>query len=295
MNYELIKNFVTVANTMSITHSSQILFVSQSTVSHRLQLLESALGQPLINRGRGKRAATLTQQGKAFLPIAEKWLALWQETDTFRNAAPLRHLRIACVGSLMDCYLSSFVIAFSNDHPDVRISMQTLSSQEVYTLLGREQLDIGIVLTDMPRQGITVRPLLSEEMVLVSRSSYFSPTDTAALDPDREIYLNWGVEFELWHDRHFPTAGRPRLYVNDISMIESALLEWNCWSVVPQSVAQLLESKGICNTQSLKEPPPRRISYVLTSNATSAGISDQAALFLEELSQFLPAVVKYSN
>ena len=54
MNYELIRNFVTVANTLNITRSSEILFVSQSTVSH---LFRQYTGEPVKKYIAGLRMA----------------------------------------------------------------------------------------------------------------------------------------------------------------------------------------------------------------------------------------------
>ena len=290
MNYELIRNFVTVANTLNITRSAEILFVSQSTVSHRLQLLETALGHPLIYRGRGKRLATLTEQGRTFLPIAEKWLSLWRETEMFRSDAPSEHLRVACVSSLATCLLSDFVVDFSVRHPNIHISMQIFGSEEIYQLMSRDQLDIGIVLNHVPHQGLQSRVLLSEKMYCVCTDN-ICPNETKVtvdmLDPAKEIFLNWGMEFSLWHDYRKPPATAPLLSVNSIEIISTAMKKHNAWSIVPKTVAEYFVENGLCRQLSLKNPPPNRVSHLITSALpvpTTAAIID---VFIEELDSYI--------
>lgn len=295
MNYELIRNYITVANTLNITRSSEILFVSQSTVSHRLQLLETTLGHPLVYRGRGKRLASLTDFGKAFLPIAEKWLSLWQETEMFRSDAPLQHLRVACVGSLATCFMFDFLVEFSASHPNIRLSIQTLSSAEIYQQMEQNQLDVGIVLNHIPRQGLQSRPLLSEKMYCVYTDGLYNDPrsiDPAVLDPAKEFFLNWGVEFSLWHDYRFPAVSAPLLSVNSIELIEQAMGRFPCWSIVPKTVADYFCSKKLCNQAPIKTPPPNRVSYVLTSAMPLPTTATQIDTLLEELDAYIAATVK---
>lgn len=297
MNYELIRNFVTVANTLNITRTAEILFVSQSTVSHRLQLLEEALGHPLVYRGRGKRLATLTDQGRSFLPIAEKWLSLWQETELFRTDAPLQHLRIGCVSSLATCLLSEYMVDYSACHPNIRLSIQVLSSDEIYQLMERGALDIGIVLNHTPHQGIQSRPLLSEKMYCISTASIYTDEKRIApekLDPAKEIFLNWGMEFSLWHDYRIAATGRPLLSVNSIDLILQAMRKYEAWSIVPQTVANYFEATGICHRLTLRNPPPDRVSHVLTPSIPVPA-AEQIDLFLEELEAYISQSLQDSN
>lgn len=298
MNYELIRNFVTVANTRNITRASEILFVSQSTVSHRLQLLEDTLGHPLVYRGRGKRSAALTEQGRAFLPIAEKWLSLWQETEVFRTNTPLQHLRIGCVSSLATCLLSDFLIEFTVSHPNIRLSIQILSSEEIYQLMGKSILDVGIVLNHIPQQGLQSRPLLSEKMYCICTRE-ISPTDIRLdperLEPAKEIFLNWGMEFSLWHDYRISSAASPLLAVNEIDLIEKAIEKYEAWSIVPETVADHFLHNPRCIKRTLKNPPPNRVSYVLTSAVTAPATAREVEVFLEELDLYINSYTKHKD
>ena len=290
MNYDLIRNFVTVAKTKNITHTARVLFVSQSTVSHRLALLEEAVGHPLIHRGRGKRSATLTEHGQAFLPLAEKWLSLWQETEAFRSQSYQSNLRVACVSSLVSCLLSDFFIDFAIRHPSIRLSLEVLSSGEIYTQMEQNQLDVGIVLRHLPAQSLHVRPLLSEKMYCVCSPTLYKGIkriDPAELDMSKEVLLNWGMEFKLWHDFRLPQAQEPKMSFNEINLVGLALQRGEYWVIVPETVANRFCSQGIGHCLSLKNPPPDRISYLIFPALPDPGAEPLISLFQQELDIYL--------
>ena len=290
MNYDLIRNFVTVAKTKNITHTANILFVSQSTVSHRLQLLESELGHPLIHRGRGKRSATLTEQGQAFLPLAKKWLALWQETETFREQSHKSTLRVACVSSLASCLLSNFFVDFMVEHPNVRLSLEILSSSEIYARMGQNQLDIGIVLSHLPIPTLQIQPLLSEKMYLVCSKDLYEGRkriDPAELDISKEVLLNWGIEFSLWHDFRLPRSEEPKISSNNIDIVRLALQISNSWAILPETVANHFTKQGFCRSLPLKNPPPDRISYLISPALKDPGSEALITLFQQSLDNYL--------
>nr|WP_304058095.1 LysR family transcriptional regulator [Enterocloster clostridioformis] len=52
MTLEMVETFLTILKYENITSAAQSLYTSQSTVSHRLQLLENEVGVPLFIRRR---------------------------------------------------------------------------------------------------------------------------------------------------------------------------------------------------------------------------------------------------
>ena len=60
MEKDLLETFVTLANVQNISKTAQVLYISQSTVSHRLKKLEERVGEELIIRNKGAKYAHLT-------------------------------------------------------------------------------------------------------------------------------------------------------------------------------------------------------------------------------------------
>ena len=68
-----IEAFLEVARRQNLSRAAEDLFVSQPTLTARLQSLEAALGEQLFVRTR--RGMRLTEAGEAFLPYAEHALS----------------------------------------------------------------------------------------------------------------------------------------------------------------------------------------------------------------------------
>lgn len=59
-----------IVQTKNITKTSENLFLSQPTVSHRLKALEDELNTKLIVRKKGHKTIELTPKGEEFISIA---------------------------------------------------------------------------------------------------------------------------------------------------------------------------------------------------------------------------------
>ena len=68
MNLTNVQTFLRVVYTNSLTQAANELYVSQPTVTARLQQLETELNTVLLRRGKGLRTIELTPQGRAFIP-----------------------------------------------------------------------------------------------------------------------------------------------------------------------------------------------------------------------------------
>ena len=290
MNYDLIQNFITIAKTRNITRTAEILFVAQSTVSHRLHQLEEILGSQLVFRNKGKHLATLTEYGNAFLPIAEKWMALWGETNSLIISSLEAKLVVGCVNSLVLCLLKDFFTSFISDYPNIHLQIKALESDDIYNKLKAREIDIGISLANLPYQNVNIRPLLSERMFcvctkgLLSEKSVVGPEDLALYD---EILLNWGIEYSLWRNYWFRETPVPRLQVNTIMLIEEMLLRREAWAIVPETVSEYFVKHESCDQHILKNPPPNRISYLITPALPDPNKAEIVRSFESKLYEFI--------
>lgn len=100
MNQAEIETFLMIVKTKNITKTAENLFLSQPTVSHRLKLLEDELNVKLLNRKKGYKQIELTTQGEEFIPIAERWLSLWQEMQLLQHGQEKLYLSIGCTDTL---------------------------------------------------------------------------------------------------------------------------------------------------------------------------------------------------
>ena len=91
MNIDEIITFIKVIELQSISAAANQLFISQSSASNRIKHLEETLNVQLIHRARGYKRISLTEEGEYFLPIAQQWLALYNDVKTFPIFSGCRH------------------------------------------------------------------------------------------------------------------------------------------------------------------------------------------------------------
>ncbi|MFQ9679487.1 MAG: LysR family transcriptional regulator [Ruthenibacterium lactatiformans] len=65
MNQSYFEVFLAVVECKSVSRAAEKLFLSQSTVSHRLKMLENEIGCLLFERAQGQRECVLTAKGEA--------------------------------------------------------------------------------------------------------------------------------------------------------------------------------------------------------------------------------------
>jgi DNA-binding transcriptional LysR family regulator len=141
----LLRTFVTVVRTGSVTRASQELVVTQSSVSGALAALSKEMGERLVERdGRGLRP---TAAGAAFLPHAERILATLEDgTAAVREAADpsRRRLRLAATTTAGEFIVPDVWNAFRQRHPEVELSLAVGNRASLIHALDRHQADIGI-------------------------------------------------------------------------------------------------------------------------------------------------------
>ncbi len=141
----LLRTFVTVVRTGSVTRASEELVVTQSSVSGALAALSKEMGERLVERdGRGLRP---TAAGAAFLPHAERVLATLEDAAAaVREAAdPTRYrLRLAATTTAAEHLVPALWKAFRQRHPEVELSLEVGNRSVVNRLLDQFQADVGI-------------------------------------------------------------------------------------------------------------------------------------------------------
>ena len=109
--------FLSIVKYGSISSAAEKLYVSQPALSRRIKVLEQELGYRLFSRQRGFRGVELTDEGAAFISVAQKWQHLWQEAGAI---SMLRHNKVLNLSSINS--ISTFILSpvFRRGLPDDR-------------------------------------------------------------------------------------------------------------------------------------------------------------------------------
>lgn len=208
MDIEQIRTFLSVAANGSFQEAANRLYVTQSTVSTRIQRLEAYLRTHLFIRNRS--GAHLTQQGQRFLRHA-KSLLLTLEQARHDIGLPSRYRASINVGAriaLWEEMLPRWIGAIRKQSPDVSIRCDIGFEEDLMRRLIEGSLDIGLMYTPQQSPGLMIEPLFDETLVLLT-------TDQDRTWPDENyVYVDWGPAFYAQHSNSYPDLERPAQVVN---------------------------------------------------------------------------------
>ena len=177
--------FVAVAEEGSFTRAAERVGVAQPSLSQQVKALESDLGAQLVHRTRGK--VGLTASGETLLPVARRMLA---DAETarweIRELAALGRgrVRLGATPSLCTGLLPAVLADFRRTYPGIDIVVHEGGSRDLQDELIHGALDLALVIDarlDGDPQLATV-PLLTEELVVISRHGDPAPTRRARMD-----------------------------------------------------------------------------------------------------------------
>jgi DNA-binding transcriptional LysR family regulator len=143
-----LRAFVTVAEHGHFVKAADLLGVTQSVVSKRLQRLEDQLGMRLIVRG--KRAAVRpTREGELFLPQAKRAISELERIERVaRNIGrgEVGPVRIGYVFSaILTGVLPRLIRSLRDSLPDIVVEPSSLETPEQLAAIADGRLDFGIV------------------------------------------------------------------------------------------------------------------------------------------------------
>lgn len=147
-----------IADTRSITRGAEREHLALAAASKRLSDLEARFGVPLFERR--ARGVEPTEAGRALVrhvrSLNAGLHALESEVVEFQRGIK-GHLRIAAnAGAISEC-LPPDLAAFSRSHPQIRISLEDLTSAEVQAAVAEGRADAGICVHPLVDNRLDVR------------------------------------------------------------------------------------------------------------------------------------------
>lgn len=286
MNNTDMETFWAVLEHGTLTAAANALYITQPTLTNRIQSLETEVGAQLFHRKKGVRHIELTEAGQRFLPLAYRWQALLDETRGVAETASREFLRIGAVFSSNQYILPAAYRRFLRRKLPVALWVQTLrgSGYDGAQTVARRELEMALMDGDgFYHPQLDVRPLCREEtMVACSPNSpYGDVVSPKELDPANEIVVSWRKGVQDWRDHWFGLTTKPILYADSMQVVDSFLGNEMMWAIVPATAAQVLEKEGKARICRCTDPPPDRMSYLVTRRGET--LSEAAQLLLEDI------------
>lgn len=182
MDLGQLEAFVQVAAHRSFSKAAEALFLTQPSVSARIQALERELGETLFERnGRGVR---LTDVGGSFLPYAERVLKALQEgrdaLEGMRNLE-IGALRLGSAFTVSAYVLPRILKEFRARHPQIDVSLRTGRSYHLLQMVLADEVQAAMV-RSISHPDVQTIELYQDEVVLVTGPQHpFASLDNVTL------------------------------------------------------------------------------------------------------------------
>ncbi len=166
MDLRELETFQAVVAAGGIGRAASKLHRAQSSITSRIQQLETSLGVQLFHR-EGQRLR-LTAPGEELVDYARRMLELAEQTRVaVRSGETGGALRLGAMESVAASRLPYPLAAFHRAHPQIWVNLHTASSRGLVADVQAGALDAAIVGEQVDTERFRCVPLYVEELVLV--------------------------------------------------------------------------------------------------------------------------------
>jgi len=166
MDSNLLKVFLAVVDTKSISLGAKQLNFTQSNVTLRIKQLEKSLGYELFHRT--NRGVVLTLEGEKLFPFAVDIVKKVEEARLkMQNINYQERLKIGSTQSNASIRLTKFIEKINNDFENMKLEFKVDSSTNLIDELLDYKLDIAFVNGNPNHKDIEVLNIFKEDFVLV--------------------------------------------------------------------------------------------------------------------------------
>lgn len=168
MNFDQVITFLSIYQSGSYMKAAEQMYVPQPTVSHRIKQLEADIGHPLFIRD--KRGVTLTEEGRTFLPFAQKIVNSYSEGKeaVSRLKQGLQgKLTIGCNNSFAGSALPECLEAFILRYPGVDIQVLSYSTKDQIRRIKDKEFQLGITRYSVNDPQLSFQQVYEEQVKLI--------------------------------------------------------------------------------------------------------------------------------
>lgn len=168
LDSEVLRTFVTIAESGSFTRAAQQLFRTPSALSMQIKRLEETLGQTLFVRE--ARHVRLTAEGEVLLGYGRRLLKLNAEAVNQFLAPTLEgRVGLGITDDVVGRILPTVLAQFARSHPAVQVDVVVGRSKDLLARLDEGELDLALVMAGEPGQTARGEVVHSEPLVWAGR------------------------------------------------------------------------------------------------------------------------------
>lgn len=175
MQYDLtdLRLFVAVAEAQNLTRGAERTHLAPSSASHRIKLLEDAIGTPLLTRR--ARGVVPTRAGEALLRHARQVFAQLEQmhADLAPYAAGVRgRVSLWANTHATHSFLPDDLAGFLRRHPQVSVTLEEHTSPEIVLAVARGEVEVGVVAERVEGADVELIPYRADRLVLIAPAGH---------------------------------------------------------------------------------------------------------------------------
>ena len=291
MDLKQLEYFVAVVDLGGFSRASRLLGIAQPAISRQVRGLEVELRQSLLRRnGRG---AVPTEAGKRLLDHARSILQQVErarrEVDEVKGA-PVGHVVVGLPPTLALALTATIVREFRRRYPRASVSIVEGLSVHIHDWVVVGRADVGVLYNPVPSAAVEIRPLVDEQLCLVSRRE---PRRQAASVKLRDLPAYPLIIPSRPHairalvDARLATLGaRPQvaLEIDAIGAILELVAEGQGHAVLTRRAVEASEVGRQLVARPIVQPPlTSSLAIVVSAQRPSTPVQDAAIALIESL------------
>ncbi|MBI4677210.1 MAG: LysR family transcriptional regulator [Elusimicrobia bacterium] len=281
MLIETCKVFRDLAETGSFSKSAELNYLTQSAVSQQIKNLERSLGCPLVGRG-NRTPLRLTPAGLIFYRLSRRIVLAYedalQQIRQLASAGESRHVRVSAIYSVGPHLLQRFVREFLGRNPGVHIDVDYQKSSRICEDVLRDRVDFSIMAFPPKRKGISISPLLTEDLVLICKPDHAlasrEAVELAELQGMDIIALDPGSPTRRAIDKALRARGlrvNIKLELDNIETVKSAVSAGTGVAIVPENSVHADVREGLLRALRFSRPRLQRKLCIVTRRGKKPG------------------------
>ena len=167
-----IKYFLSVSETLNVTRASELLGITQPTLSYSIKRLEHEIGGELLIRP--KNGVQLTHLGNLFISKAHQLIRQWEDIQKItleEDQVISGEYSIGLHPSVALYTLDKFLPHLMSIGPNLQIDIIHGLSREITEKVVSWKIDFGIVVNPKPHPDLVIKELCKDQVGLFSKKN----------------------------------------------------------------------------------------------------------------------------
>ena len=162
--------FKTVAKTKSMSKAAKLLYISQPTISQKIQEIEDEYQVKLFERY--SKTLFISEEGQTLLVKANQILNLYDEIEHIFTKTKQFPLKIGATLTIGSTLISPILKKLKDKYQDITFQVYIDNTNVIEEKLLNNTLDIALVEGTIINQDLIVEPVIKDQVVFVCAQDY---------------------------------------------------------------------------------------------------------------------------